>query len=126
MAATVTIACKLPAGLVLEMPKGGPFNGRRVTLLGGRIVRDDNGMPISDRTTPGGFGLTFGVDKDFWDAWLALHKEFPPVVKGAIFAMDKPADATAMAKEMADVKTGLEPKDPEKLPGNLKTLDVKE
>lgn len=73
---------------------------------------------------PGGYALTPDVDKNFWDEWLRLYNTMDIVEKGIIFAMPKPQEARAKAREFVDVKTGLEPLDPEK-PGNgLEPLKV--
>jgi len=95
MAKTVVIGCKLPHGLILELPmdttKKVTLNGRKKAL----IVGADYAMT--------------DVDSDFWDTWLALNGEFPAVKSGAIFVAKNATDAAAIATETADVKTGFEP-----------------
>lgn len=118
--ATVAVACKLPTGLKLELPGQKP-----IQLLGSRIPRDENGNLLSDRRLPGGFGVTFGVPKDFWEEWKAKHKGFAPLEKSFIFAFEKEADTNALAKEMEDEKTGLEGANPDALPSKLETMDDK-
>lgn len=96
--AKIFVGCKLPHGLHLD------YNGARVTLNGsntGTIVGVD-GVKT---------GLT-EVEKDFFDAWLAAHKDAPYVVNGMVFANDKLNDTKAEAAEMASVKTGFEGLDP--------------
>ena len=102
--AFVTVACKLPNGLVAE------FGGKRVTFNGA------NKAPII-----GGFGKTEGVDKEWFDAWLAekLAMGFKPVVNGLIFADEKEREVLAEAKDKAEAKTGFEPVEP------IKDLDTK-
>jgi len=93
MAELVTVGCKLPNGMVLEVDQ------KEVTVVGWRG---------SETRIIGGYGLT-QVDKDLWDAWLAAHKEQPYVKKGLIFAQDNGNSARAQAKEQAKIKSGMEP-----------------
>lgn len=105
MAGTVTVGCKLPNGLHLD------HNGKRVTLNG-----TNSGNLI------GGHGLTV-VDKDFFDAWLAGHKDYAPVKAGLIFAHANENNARAEAKEKEKNKSGLEGLDPEKPAPGIKKAD---
>lgn len=99
---TITVACKLPNGLVLNL------GDTKVVLKGAR-----------DREAVAGFGLT-EVDEGFWSTWTTQHKDFVPLKKGMIFAQPKAASAAAEAKEKKDIKTGLEGMDPERPGANLK------
>lgn len=145
MAATVTVACKLPNGLFLDlmgeeeiemMPSNsGPVKQVRRQLLKRQFVRgvaaerrldrgDDNGKPIEHGgldIVQGGYGLTFDVDASFWDAWLAQNQNYPPVKNGLIFATTKDK-AASRAREQEEIRSGLEPIDPEKPGRNLKPL----
>ncbi|TCW03768.1 hypothetical protein EDF73_1271 [Raoultella sp. BIGb0138] len=56
----------------------------------------------------GGYGLTEGVDKDAFEAWLAAHADQPYVRKELVFAQAKLSSAQSKAKENASEKTGLE------------------
>jgi hypothetical protein len=91
--AFVTVACKLPNGLIAE------FGDKRVTFNG------VNKAPII-----GGFGKTEGVDKEWFEGWLAekLAMGFKPVINGLIFADEKEREVLAEAKDKADKKTGFE------------------
>lgn len=93
---TVTIGCKLPNGLHLD------YKGVRVTLNGSNSSR-----------IVGGYGFT-SVSKDFWDAWSAEYKGFPPLEAGLIFAQNNNLSANAAATEQAGIKSGFEPIDPQK------------
>ena len=95
--ASVSVACKLPNGLIIE------HDGQKVRLNG------SNSSQVI-----GGFGITHGIDQAFFDAWLAKSKEYDPVAKGMIWAHGKPNDTLAMAKEMATEKNGFEGLDPKK------------
>lgn len=95
MAKTVVIGCKLPHGLILELPtdtaKTVKLNGRNKALIVGADY------------------ATTDIDSDFWDMWFALNSDFPAVKSGAIFVAKSAQDAAAMAKEFAERETGLEP-----------------
>lgn len=97
MAKTVTVACKLPNGLVID------HKGREVVLTGANAP-----------TSVGGFGLTPNVDADWFDDWMASNLDMPVVANEIIFAntAEKAGDE---AKEKKGIKTGLEPVDADKL-----------
>lgn len=98
----VTVACKLPHGLQLQV-------GDKKLIARGANAPD----------AIAGFGLT-AMPEDFWNAWEAEHKTFEPFVKGLIFAQPKNGDARAEAKEKEDLKTGLEPLDPNAIVSSVK------
>lgn len=93
MAEQVTVGCKLPNGLVLDV------EGKQAIVAGFR----GEGVRII-----GGYGLT-AVDKELWEAWLEIHKEQPYVKSGVIFAQDNGNSVRSQAKEQEKVKSGLEP-----------------
>jgi hypothetical protein len=103
MAGTVTVACRYPPGLHLEL-KGHP----RITVRGPSVAWGDPPHAI------GGFAMTHGVDADFMAAWLTANKELDMVKKNLIFTCPKPADAAAAATDLREAKSGLEPLDPDK------------
>lgn len=63
-------------------------------------------------TIIGGAALNPGVDKDFWDAWVAQNHLNPLVVNRMIFAHENAAMVTGQAKEEKDMVSGLEPINP--------------
>ena len=91
MTNTVTVGCKLPNGLVIDIPGKGSHK-----LAGAR-----------DSRIIGGYGLT-PVPSDFWDAWLAANAKSDLVTKNIVFAQATQAKAEGQAKELEGVKTGLE------------------
>lgn len=93
----VTVACKLPHGLIIQIPGAAP-----VRLNG-----------ANSSNVIGGHGLTEGVDKEFFDKWASIYKDFKPLKLGLIFAQEKAASAQAQAKEQAANKTGFEGLDPQ-------------
>jgi hypothetical protein len=133
MAGFVTVASKLPHALVLELEDktkerepvmGGGHreverwrkNGQAVTINGSARPF---GAPYSP-TVQEGVGLTFGVDADFFKAWLAQKKDYPPVVLGMIFAAATTEEAIDYARDISGVKTGFEPVDPDEVPEEFK------
>lgn len=102
---TVTIGCKLPNGLVLE--------------VGGKSVQI-NGANSSQ--VIGGHGITHNVDADLWQAWLKQNADRAVVKNGFVFAHDKAANAKAEAKEKTDTKTGQEPIDPNAKNNGVETV----
>lgn len=94
-----TIACKLPNGFTLTHKE------KTVTFRGANAP---------DAVL--GFGLTHGVDGEWFKDWATTDgKNFPAVKNGSLFAQDNADRARAASKERAkDVKTGLEPLDPAK------------
>jgi hypothetical protein len=131
MPTAVVVACKLPAGLLLrlhevrkeaELVMGGGTRevliaravGEPVRINGtaapfGHQRRDSAGEFVS---MSGGYALTFGVDKDFWDKWLAQNAELDAVRNKLLFAHEKPVEVQAIAKDRVSLKTGLEPLTP--------------
>jgi hypothetical protein len=120
---TVTIACKLPAGVVLrlfqwiegtEPVQGGGTRPVKIAdeidrfVLKGCAVQNPNFMP-----TPGagGYALTHGCQRAFWDAWVAANGDSPLLRNNLVFAASSDARATDQAKEQREVKSGLEPID---------------
>lgn len=93
---TVTVGCKLPNGVILE--------------LGNQSVQI-NGANSSG--VIGGHGITHDVDAEFFSAWIDAHSDRDMVKNGFIFAHGKPADTKAQAKEQKDNATGLEAVNPD-------------
>lgn len=129
MAGTVTIACKMPNGLILRLFK--MVEGTELVLGGGtRKIRKavDTGQQVTingaasriDRAPKhqivGGYGLTHGVDADFWAAWRSQNDDSDLVRNHIIFAHGAVEDAIAEATEKAEVRSGLEPLDRLKMP----------
>ena len=136
---TVTVACKLPHGLILRV-----FDTRErpVPVLGGGTRMEVEAIPQSKtyklngvatfaKEAPkapmsSGFALTHGIPKDFWDRWLEQNKELDAVENGLIFAHEKESMTAGEAKEKVTLKSGLEPLDPKNLPRGIKPADDKE
>jgi hypothetical protein len=142
---TVCVACKLPGGVLLRVFE--PYtrmdpqqDGTAKPVKEWRAIPDlkfsvkgpwvasagQAFMPQNSAVAqllPGGFAITYGVPKDLWDRWLDQNKETNLVRKGIIFAAPSMMAATEEAKKARDVKSGLEPVDPNnpatRMPGGV-------
>lgn len=83
--------------------------GKRVTLRGTAV---SFGTPPV--IVPGGYALTPDVDEEFANEWFRIYANLDMVKNRIIYIASKAQDARAMSKELAEVKTGLEPTNPEK------------
>lgn len=102
----VVVACKLANGLYLDV------GNKRVAVKGfANGFCDENG-----------FGLTHGVNKDHWDAWLAEHKDLAIVKNGLIFANEKESDVQAESSEKKELKSKTEKL--KQNTGGVKTADA--
>lgn len=134
--ATVTVASKLPHGLMMkvydmvevdQLVMGGGM--RRVKEARPREVTYRlNGNSVAQNRAPGceiigGFALTHGIPRDFWDMWLSQHKDWMAVKNGLIFAHDGLEDARAESTEKKDLRSNLERINPNKLPRGLTHAD---
>lgn len=96
----VTVACKLPSGLRIIIPE----HNIDLTLHG-------SGSPFAI----GGHGMTQGIPADKWALIEEVHKDTKWLTSEAVFAMNKPQDASDKAVDRKDVRIGFEgidPKDP--------------
>lgn len=103
-AATVTVACALPNGLILDFK--GAVPKKFESFLGKPAVRIRGRNSNLDRK---GYGLTPNVDAEFMEAWLALNADMEIVKNGFIFVEADTDRAQAHAREKRDVKTSLDP-----------------
>lgn len=95
----VTIGCRLPCGVVLEL------NGVKKVLAGQRQTQERSPIIILSEDD---YGLTL-VDADFWEAWKIAHAGFAPLENGAIFEAKDEKEAKAVHRELKKEKTGHEP-----------------
>ena len=129
---TVTVCCKMPNGLMAEVADvtfediagskvATKQNIQKMHFRGvaeqRRLERD--GTVIGETAhIIGGYGMT-QVSAEFWERWWAENADpsrggkathcYAPIAAGLIWAKPKPSDAKAKAKEMAGVRSGLEP-----------------
>lgn len=125
---TVTIGCKLPNGLHLnvfnmvddyEPVMGGGTRKTQRAQFAGRVTVKGVGRRVDDPRIVAGAALTHNVDADHWARWLAANKDSDVVKNGLIFAAAKAGEAEAQAKDHVSLKSGLEPIDPESLPAEF-------
>ena len=131
-ARTVTVACKVPMGLQLQLQKdmekwdderGGPVK-RTYKVKTGKIyyvagpAYPQGGKPKNFPREPmveGGYALTPGIPAEFWEEWLHQNRLAPYVQAtdgaehGMIFAYGSKADTVAAAREQEKQMSGLEP-----------------
>ena len=95
MSKTVLIGCRLPNGLILELPND---PSKTVELNG-----------LNKAVIIGADHATTEVDAEFWEAWKAKNSDYAPLLNAAIFEAKDAASAKSKAKEVEKVKTGFEP-----------------
>lgn len=120
---TVTIACKIPNGLELQLCKRDDYDEEtpsgtrkriRYVKVGEIVVVRGPANPVGNpnaRAVPliGGYALTHGVSADFWNEWLEQNEMNPLVVNNMIFAQTKRESARDQAAEQSTTRSGLEP-----------------
>jgi hypothetical protein len=137
MPGTVSVACKVPSGLHLRLFSmedfsepvmgGGTRTVKRAVETGQRVTVKGFAHPIDKAPTAqiaGGYALTPNVDADFFAAWLAQNADSAIVKNKLIFAADKPTYAESKAREQEEIKSGLEPIDPNRMPKGLEKAKV--
>src|SRR5215469_7005941 len=102
----VTVACKLPNGVHLDLRNEAGRPIARVTLKGFAFPREAGFIP--DYAVAGGYALTAGVPKSFWEQWLKQNAGLDLVTKGFVFASSRYDRVRDQAKEREDLKSGLE------------------
>lgn len=117
MGATVSVACKLPHGLHIQLRKTEKTRDGEISQGHGPVVTLKG---ANHHEAIAGHGITHGVDKEFFDAWLKQESGQPFVKNKLVFAQDREASAVAQAKEQAKNETGFEGIDPKKPGDGLK------
>lgn len=129
---TVTVACKIPHGMVLQLQRpsermedtrDGPkprtywvkcgeiYRVRGPAYPVGTIPKGFRRAPINE----GGYALTPGIPADFWNQWVEQNAKADFVVApdgaehGMIFAYPDMEDAASAAREQEKLLSGLEP-----------------
>jgi hypothetical protein len=138
----VTVACKLPAGLVLRLynmvPSEEPVLGggvRKTTIAeydaaAGEYRLKGYAAPHGERPDARiiggmtGFALTPGIARDFGERWLKANADLPAVKNGLIFASDKEDHVVGLSKDQKGLSNGLEPIDPKNPPRVSRTFKV--
>jgi hypothetical protein len=131
LSGTVTVACKIPIGLQLQLQKKqtvrvptGHGAGKdayalddqwvkygKVYHVFGPAVPAMGGVPdgyILPQQIEGGYALTHGIPAAFWAEWVEQNAQAEYVLNKMIFAYDA-ASARDAAREHADLTSGIEP-----------------
>lgn len=122
---TVTVALKSPHGIILQLHDqvevSVPVMGGGMRMetqfrpsadLGATFRLNGNAVPFGEspkHTIVGGFALTHGVPKDFWEAWLKQNPRLGIVTSNLIHAYDTVDAAAGEARDKRAVRSGLEP-----------------
>jgi hypothetical protein len=119
--ALISVGCKLPQGLIMELGYEivpGGVNKlpeyKRVVLAGANqhsVVTGSLRSPSPKDLRP---GITNNVDEAFFDAWVEAHKATNIVRNGLVFKAKNAGEATAKAADIAQKPTGMEALDPTK------------
>jgi hypothetical protein len=108
--AKVTVACKLPCGLTLnvcamhteqELVMGGGVRDVQRAHVMGQIRLNGTGHKPNEAPRSlivHNFALTRGVDKEMWERWLEDNKDSPVVANGLVFAFENDGDVDAFPK----------------------------
>jgi hypothetical protein len=132
----VTVACKIPNGLLLRVFKMVP--DREVTPTGYRNIEraEQVGEPVMvygpavpkgetrEYSIIGNYALTPNVPKGVFDEWLSQNVDHPAVKAGLIFANGNQSRVSDQAKEQKAVLSGLEPLNVDKTMQNGKSVHV--
>lgn len=134
MAQFVTVLCRLPSGVTLELHDTAQLQARAasdapimqpptprasVTLNG---AKHDPRYHAAEGRLLGRAGRT-QIEADFWTAWLEQNERNALVTQKLVFAEATPAKADSAVAELATEKTGLEGNDQNALPGEVSKMD---
>lgn len=120
MPGTISVACKIPNGIVLQVfasteTQEQVMGGGHKTIKQAHVIwrAKVNGPAVPEgRGSPYpifyGYALTHGIDADKFAVWLEQNKDSAFVLQGFVKAHLKPSELEAHAKERSDVLTGLE------------------
>jgi hypothetical protein len=130
---TVTVACKMPGGLRLRLFRkedsfvpmfgGGvsketisrPIDGAMILIRGPRHLGGTIPPDMMHSFMPGGYALTSGVPRDFWEQWLEDNKHSDLVKNKIVYAADREDLARDQAREQHELQSGLQPIDPDNI-----------
>lgn len=121
-AATLTVACKVPNGMILQLCKE---MDHQEAILGGGMRTVKQWHPFGDKVKingpahpfgvmpnyriVGGYALTEGVNEEFFNVWMKQHEHDASVVNHMIFAHSKTDYAVDWAKDHKSTLSGLQP-----------------
>ena len=134
--ATVTVACKIPNGIIMrvheqhdfhETVPGGPPRPAKRAVEKARFNIAGPAAPfgmVPKTDVAGGYALTHNVPKDLWDAFKAQHSDSDMIVNKLLFAYEKPEATVSEAKNARKNLSGLEPIDTSTTTKEGKTVQV--
>lgn len=115
MSKLLTIACRLPHGLVIETGRPGEDNYRQLQLKG-PFSKNADGTRV---LTVNGYAFT-KVPEDFWADFTRAHKGAMYLVNRMIYAEDSDEKAQAQTKQPETAgKTGFEALNPDAPPKDV-------
>ena len=132
----VTVACKVPNGLVLRAFKmheehepvmGGGSRKYELARTVGDPFRVNGPAPMTalpQFDMPGGYALTANVPIELWTQWLEANKDSAVVKNKLIFATATPEAASKQAKEQESVRSNLEQLDTSTVTKNGRETNV--
>lgn len=109
MSKLLTVACRLPHGLVLEVGKVGADNYRQIKLNGpfSKNAKGEGALTVN------GYAFT-KVPEDFWNEFTRAHKGAPYLVNRMVYAEESDEKARETTKQgETSGKSGFEALDPE-------------
>jgi hypothetical protein len=132
--ATVMVASKAPFDIILKLydlvEKSEPVMGggyrefkqyqERLTVK--PIVIQGNSWAQNQgphQRIVGGYAITHGVPKAFWDEWYEQNRNSDYIKNEMIFAHTEEASVTSKATDMAEARSNIERLDPKNLPKGL-------
>jgi hypothetical protein len=130
---TVTVACKLPHGVILRIFDWEDYDE---PMRDGSMARRRRSRPIEDQQfvvrgtwagsagqaynaqniavaelLPGGYALTHGCPKELWDKWYDQNRKSLLVTNKIVFAHADHTTVNKEARDLRSVTSGLEPLD---------------
>lgn len=118
MPGTLSVACKLPNGLQMDLKM--PDGSTKTVILAGSAVKW-GAAPVDGGT---GYAITTNVDADFYEEWMKRNASLKLVRENFIFALPKAGEVRAKSHELSGLKTGMEPLDPEKPAPGIEPIKV--
>ncbi len=121
---TVTVACKMPRGVILQLSRMMPM---RIPIMAGGFQETMVAQKVGDQVRVKGFAVPFGkaprysiigdfaltpgIDAAFWEAWKEQNKHLDMVVNGLIWAHSEalnPEGDVRVPKPTAENLTDIE------------------
>ncbi len=121
---TVTVACKLPQGIVIRdfvertenepVPGGGTRQVKVFRPIGAHIRIKGPSVPgpfIRRVEIVGGYAISEGIPADVFQRWIDWNKDSAMVRNELIYGHENGNRVRAWAKDREDVRSGMEPLD---------------